>query len=194
MAITDTPPPDCPSWLMAAYTVLLSIGVLFWDATYILMTRRALVTKSYGMPLLALAINLSWELVLVVFVCETVLDTIGFLCWLLLDIGLVYTTIRFGPRDWEGTNPWIGHNIGWILGAMTAVGFVGQYLFSTWWLSELGIGLGNKKGKWWKGTEGIDTSELTFWTAAVAQLVLSAGSIAMLLVRGHSGGTGYGIW
>ena len=98
------------------------------------------------MPLLALAINLSWELVLVLFVCESVLDTIGFLFWLLLDIGLVYTTVRFGPRDWEGTNPWIGRHIGWILGIMTAIGFVGQYLFTSWWMSER-IGLGSKEGK-----------------------------------------------
>lgn len=194
MAITDVPPPDCPPWLVAAHTVLLSIGVLFWDATYILMTRRAMATKSYAMPLLALAINLSWELVIVLFVCETILDTIGFFFWLFLDIGLVYTTIRFGPRDWEKTSPLVGRNIGWILGGMTVVAFVGNYTFTQWWLSEPGIGFGNKQGKWWRGTEGIDSSELTFWTAGVAQLVLSAGSISTLLVRGHSGGTSYGIW
>ncbi|KAM7210498.1 hypothetical protein V8F06_014124 [Rhypophila decipiens] len=194
MAITDVPPADCPPWLVPAHTVLLSIGVLFWDATYLLMTRRALSTKSYGMPLLALAINLSWELVTVLFVCETMLDTIGFFFWLFLDIGIVYTTVLFGPRDWEGTSPFVGRHIGWILGVMTAVAFVGNYTFTMWWLSAPGIGFGNKQGKWWRGTEGIDSSELTFWTAGVAQVVLSAGSIAMLVVRGHSGGTSYAIW
>ncbi|KAK3313119.1 hypothetical protein B0H66DRAFT_632195 [Apodospora peruviana] len=195
MAISDVPPADCPPWLVPVHTLLLGIGVLCWDATYILMTRRALATKSYGMPLLALAVNLSWEMVYVFYVCEAVLETTGFFVWLLLDIGLVYTTIRFGPHDWKDSSPWVGRNIGCILGLLTAVGCVGHYTFAVWWLAEPGRGIGgDKRGKWWQGREGLDTTELAFWSAGLSQLNLSAGSVAMLLVRGHSGGTGYAIW
>jgi hypothetical protein len=146
------------------------------------------------MPLLALSINVSWEIVNLFYVCEMPIETVGFAVWLFLDIGLVYTTIRFAPEEWQSTSPWVGRHVGAILALMTAVGCIGHYSFSAWWLAEPGRGTGVKTGKWWRGRDEFDTTELAFWTAAVSQLVLSAGSIAMLLVRRHSGGTGYAIW
>jgi hypothetical protein len=56
------------------------------------------------------------------------------------------------------------------------------------------MGSGDKTGKWWRGREGYDTTELAFWSAGFAQLVSSACGLAMLVVRGHSGGTSYTIW
>ncbi|KAH8890276.1 hypothetical protein GQ53DRAFT_747725 [Thozetella sp. PMI_491] len=194
MGWLDTPPAGTPSWLILANFALLGTGVLLWDVTYILMTRRSIETKSYGMPLMVLAINLSWEIVFVFFVIETVLEFLGFVTWLILDIGLVYTTIKYGEREWKVSNPWVGRNIAWLLALMTLVACFGQYAVCSWWLEEPGRGFGDKTGKWWGGREGIDTTELSFWLAAVAQLFGSAGSLAMLVVRGHSGGTGYAIW
>jgi len=49
---------------------------------------------------LALAINLSWEIINLFYVCEMPLEKIGLIMWLVLDIGLVYTTVRFGPKEW----------------------------------------------------------------------------------------------
>ncbi len=194
MGSSDVPPPGAPGWLIPGQTGLLGIGVLFWDATYILMTLRSIKTKSYGMPLLALAINVSWELIFVFYVGEEPIEIFGFLVWLLLDLGLVFTTVKHGPEDWKSTSPWVGRNISWILAGMVAVGCLGQYSFVLWWLAEPNRGTGQKQGKWWGGQEGFDTTELAFWLAAGAQLFASAGSMAMLVVRGHSGGTGYLIW
>ncbi|KAK3317175.1 hypothetical protein B0T19DRAFT_286852 [Cercophora scortea] len=194
MAIIDIPPAHCPPWLVLANSALIAVGVLLWDATYILMTRRALATKSYGMPLLALAINVSWEIVYLVFVIDTALETAGFMFWLVLDGGLVYTTVRFGPDDWRTSSPWVGRHLGGLLALMVTFGCLGHYAFAAWWLAEPGRGAGDKTGKWWQGQDRFDTSEMAFWSAAVSQLVLSAGSVAMLLVRGHSGGTGFVIW
>lgn len=194
MGSNDVPPAHCPSWVVPTSTALLGVGVLFWDATYILMTRRALVTKSYGMPLLALALNVSWELVYAFYVSEMLLEKLAFAFWLLLDIGLIYTTVQFGPEAWRLTNPWVGRNIGWIFALMTVVGCWGHSAFAAWWMSEPHRGSGDKTGKFWAGRDGYDATEVAFWSAAVCQLAGSAGSLAMLISRGHSGGTSYLIW
>ena len=195
MGSSDHPPPHSPPFLLPLHISLLATGVVLWDATYILMTLRSLRTHSYGMPLLALAANLSWELVYVFFVCETPLETFGFLFWLVLDVGLVYTTVRFGEGDWKGGRwGWVGRWVGVVLVGLTAVGCVGNYWFARWWLEVPGRGSGSKQGKWWRGREGFDTTELAFWSAGLSQVLLSVGSLAMLASRGHSGGTGYVIW
>ncbi|KAK0630398.1 hypothetical protein B0T17DRAFT_616058 [Bombardia bombarda] len=195
MGSTDIPPDHCPWWLVPLHTAVLGFGVLLWDAAYILMTRRALATKSYGMPLMSLAMNVSCDTVYAFYVCEALLETVGYSIWLYLNAGLVYTTVRFGSEDWKTTSPWVGRNIGWLLALMTAIGCVGHYAFAAWWLAEPGRGgSGNKEGKWWYGQDGLDTSEMGFWSSGVCQIALSAGSVAMLLVRGHSGGTSYAIW
>jgi hypothetical protein len=193
MGSSDIPPAHCPSWLIPASTVLLGIGVVFWDLTYILMTLRSFKTKSYGMPILALALNISWEIIYWLYVSEMPLERAGFAFWLFLDIGLVYTTVKFGHHEWVHA-PFVARNLVLILVVMTAIGLVGNYAFAFWWLSSPGRGTGDKTGKFRYGVEGQDCTELAFWTAAVLQLPASAGSLAMLLVREHSGGTSYAIW
>ncbi|KAH6640069.1 hypothetical protein BKA67DRAFT_528325 [Truncatella angustata] len=194
MGLSDTPPAHVPEWVVPLSTTFLGLGVVFWDLTYILITRRSLRTRSYGMPILGLMTNVSWEMVYGFYVAETALEQSGFILWLLLDLGLVYTTIRFAPDDWAATSPKIGRNISWVLGSMLLFGCWGHYAFVSWWLSAPGIGFGDKTGKWWRGKEGYDQTELAYWSAGVAQMVLSVASVAMLLIREHSGGTSYKIW
>lgn len=194
MGSSDIAPSHVPSYVVPLSTMALGIGVLCWDATYILMTRRCLQTKSYGMPILGLALNISWEIIYGLYVSEALLEKSGFVVWLLLDIGLIYTTVKFAPYDWERSSPWIGRNIGVLLVLMTVVGCIGNFAFVSWWLSEPGIGHGDKRGKWYFGRDEYDTTELAFWSAGAAQVIASVGSLAMLLVRGHSGGTSYAIW
>lgn len=194
MGFSDTPPSHVPEWVVPLSTVFLGLGVCFWDLTYILMTRRSLQTRSYGMPILGLMINVTWEIVYGFYVADDLLERSGFILWLILDLGLVYTTIKFAPDDWSTTSPWVGRHMAGILGIMLIIGCWGHFAFVSWWLSVPGVGSGDKTGKWWRGREGYDPTELAYWSAGVSQMVLSASSVAMLLVRGHSGGTSYTIW
>ncbi|KAI1816440.1 hypothetical protein GGS20DRAFT_538350 [Poronia punctata] len=194
MGSSDVPPAHAPEWLILASAACLGVGILFWDIAYILMTRRSLQTRSYALPLAGLAVNVSWEIVYGFYVAEAAFERAGFILWLFLDLGVIYTTVRFAPEDWEGTSKFVGRNISWILGLMILLGCWGHMAFITWFLSEPGRGSGDKAGKWWRGREGYDTTELAFWSAGFAQLVGSACSLAMLIVRGHSGGTSYKIW
>ncbi|KAK8105423.1 hypothetical protein PG999_008782 [Apiospora kogelbergensis] len=194
MGSSDIAPPHAPAWLVPLSTVFLGLGVLFWDMAYVLMTIRGIKTRSYGMPILGLAINVSWEIVYGFYVAEAAFERLGFAVWLLLDLGVIYTTVRFAPEAWAATSPSVGARMPWILALLVAVGCWGHYAFAAWWLARPGVGTGDKTGKWYYGRDGYDTTELAYWSAGVSQLVLSSASVAMLVVRGHSGGTGYAIW
>lgn len=43
-------------------TLMLGSGA-FWTLTYVLMIRRGFVDRTYGMPLVALGANVSWEFI-----------------------------------------------------------------------------------------------------------------------------------
>jgi len=159
MGHTDIPPPDRPEWLVPLSTVLLGIGVVLWLVSYVLMTLRSVATSSYPTPLLALAINLSWELTFVSYVCEVNFERFGFFLWLLFDIPLVWVTLRPAARrnEWS-TSPFVARHLGSILAIMTAIGVVVQLAIVKWWLEVPGRGHGDKTGKSWYGMPGRDVS------------------------------------
>ncbi|KXJ86526.1 hypothetical protein Micbo1qcDRAFT_126044 [Microdochium bolleyi] len=193
MGSSDIPPPHAPAWLIPAQVVLLGVGVLCWDITYILMHIRSRATKSSGMPLGGLAVNISWEIVYAFVAADTPLEQLGFATWLALDMLVVHGLVRHAETDWAGTSGFVGRHAGWLLMGMTAVGCVGHWAFVMSFFAAPVLD-GSKAGKFWRGREGFDTTELSFWSAGFAQGVCSAASLAQIVVRGHSGGTGYLIW
>ncbi len=196
MPSSDVPPPQAPRWLVPLSSLTLGIGFLLWTVNYVLVTVRSIRTKSYGMPVLALALNISWEAVYGVVVADGDMwfERAGILVWMVSNAGLLYTTVVYAPVQWAGTNPSVGRHMGWVLSLLIAICAVGHYAFVAWWLRAPGMGHGDKTGKRWSGVEGYDVTEMAFWSGILPQLAVSAGSLAMLVVRGHSGGTGYWIW
>lgn len=88
--------------------------VYTWMVTYVALIWRGVADRSYGMPIVALALNLTWE-----FTFFAVLTPYGSLdsnlvpngaekaqlvfgLCLLLDIGILYTYFRYGFRHFEG--------------------------------------------------------------------------------------------
>ncbi|KAH7025033.1 uncharacterized protein B0I36DRAFT_251341 [Microdochium trichocladiopsis] len=210
MGSSDVPPATAPSWLIPVQTALLGAGVVCWDITYILMFLRSRTTKSSGVPLLGLALNVSWEIAYAFVVADTLLERVGFATWLALDGLIVYSLLKHAGDDWRestGGGRWVARHLGWVLYGMVLVGCVGQAAFVLTFFArpglvaravvagKYGVSAGvNKAGKFWRGREGLDTTELSFWSAGLAQDVFSAASLAQLVARGHSGGTGYLIW
>jgi len=83
------------------YVLVLASGV-FWTITYILVIRQAFRDRIYAMPLLAMSMNLAWEF-LFTFVYPSIGGQIqeGFnLLWFALDLGILYTYIRFWRADY----------------------------------------------------------------------------------------------
>jgi hypothetical protein len=81
-----------------------ALSSLFWTSAYSLIIRRGWKDRTFGMPLVALAANLSWE---VIFLVETIrLDGADarlalILPWTLLDGAIVWQCLRFGASDFS---------------------------------------------------------------------------------------------
>ncbi|KAL3424677.1 hypothetical protein PVAG01_03958 [Phlyctema vagabunda] len=192
MGSNDIPPPHVARHVVPVCNGLLQIGGTLWTICYVLMVRESLRTKSYGMPLFALAFNLAWEVVYAVVVAEERLEQFCFGVWLVIDCGLVYGVVRHGRNEWAHA-PLVQRHVGLLFGLLAAACVLAHWTFARWWLAH-GFG-GGRPGKSYGGVDAaVDTTELGYWTAMLAQVILSAMSLAQLLVREHSGGVSWSIW
>ncbi|KAF2269745.1 phospholipase D/nuclease [Lojkania enalia] len=192
MGSNDIPPPHVSPSYHTICTILLGSGGLLWTTTYVLMIRQSLRDRTYSMPILPLAMNFAWEIIFSLYVSETVQEKTVFATWMILDIGLVYTMIEYGENEWRHA-PIVGWNIGKIFFAGTLWWCWALWAFCSWWLDP-DSPVNPKHGKIHVGIIGLDTTELGYWTALVAQVVLSVSLLAQILVRSHSRGTSYVIW
>lgn len=157
------------------------------------MVRRSLQSKATPIPLIALGINLAWEVVWTVYVTDTPLERISFIAWLIFDIPVLYATFLTAKFSFA-SQPLIAKHFAVILGLVFFLGVAANILLAWWWFLEPHRGYGIKWGKTWKGLEARDTTELSYWSGGVAQAMFSVGALAMLVQRGHSGGASYAIW
>lgn len=192
MTRNDILPPHVDPSIRDINDGLLGIGGIGYTICYILMTRQSIRDRTYAMPLFSLAFNFAWEIVFTLVVTEELRGKVIFTIWMLLDLGLVYAVVTYGANEWTHT-PAVARHIGKIFSIMLAWWCVALYAVSTWWLDPADP-VNPKKGKIYMGVAGIDTDELGYWTALVAQVVLSGTSLAQIMIRGHSGGSSYGIW
>jgi len=190
MGLNEVPPPHVSPYYTTIGVSLLGVGGVLYTLTYYLMTRQSLRERTYAMPLLPLAFNFAWEAIMLFYVSEELHEQAIFTLWILLDAGLVYTVVKYGAYEWTHA-PVLARNLGKILAAMIAWWGWALYAVCAWWLRN---DVGKKAGIFYQGVEGPDVVELGFWTALVAQIVLSCASLAQILVRGNSGGTSYTIW
>ncbi|RDW85832.1 hypothetical protein BP5796_04157 [Coleophoma crateriformis] len=191
MGSSDIPPPHVSSHVVPVCNALLQLGGGLWTICYILLTRESIKSQSYGMPMFALAFNFAWELVYALTVAEATLEKICFGIWLAIDCGLVYGLLKYGHNEWNHA-PAVKNHLGSIFIVLLGGCVVGHWAFAKWWLDN---GLGARQGKFYVGKDmGPDTTELGFWSAAVAQLILSAASLSQLLIRGHTGGVTWSVW
>lgn len=193
MGLTDVPPSTAPAWLVPASSACVAIGVVFWLAAYVLMARRSLKTKATPVPIIALGLNLAWEVVWAVYVSDTLIERLCFGAWLVFDIPVLYATFRAASHSFA-SQPLIARHIRAIFGLSFVLSLAANGYFAWWWFAEPHRGYGIKWGKTWRGLEARDMTELSYWTSGVAQLAFSVGALAMLLQRGHSGGQSFGIW
>ncbi|EDU42784.1 conserved hypothetical protein [Pyrenophora tritici-repentis Pt-1C-BFP] len=164
-------PPHVDPVVFQVGDALLGIGGLGYTICYGLIARQSIRDKTYTMPLFSLAFNFAWEIVFAVFVAEEAESRAIFALWMLIDITLVYTTIKYGALEWKHA-PVVGRNIGKIFFVMLAWCCVGLYAISAWWLDPENP-VNPKVGKIYRGTKGVDVNELGFWTSLVVQVVLS---------------------
>ena len=79
-------------------TLMLGSG-LFWTLTYILIIRRGFLDQTYGVPLVALCINISWEFIFSFVYPPGGAQHVVNIIWFSLDAIIFFTLLRYGPRE-----------------------------------------------------------------------------------------------
>ncbi|KAI1389673.1 uncharacterized protein F4822DRAFT_399218 [Hypoxylon trugodes] len=151
--------------------LILGSGAM-WTITYILYVVQAYRDKSYGMPLVSLCANISWELLYGVVYPTSVGQFVAFTSWLITDIGIVYVTIKFGPSQWKQA-PMVANNLGLLLTAGIGTMIAMHLAFI-------------------KQIPSLD--ECALWSAFVCQVLLSGASVLHLMCRDNTSGHSWTIW
>ncbi|AGY57379.1 hypothetical protein [Gloeobacter kilaueensis] len=81
------------------YVLLMLASGLFWIATYLLIIRQGFADKTYGMPLAALAANLSWEFIFSFVLPHKPFQRTIDVLWFALDLLIAFQLVRYGPRE-----------------------------------------------------------------------------------------------
>ncbi|MCZ7569073.1 MAG: hypothetical protein M5U01_10870 [Ardenticatenaceae bacterium] len=81
------------------FRILMLGSGLFWTLTYLLIIRRGVLDKTYGMPLVALCANLSWEFIFSFVHPHPSIQRPVDIVWLALDVVILLQLLRYGPRE-----------------------------------------------------------------------------------------------
>jgi hypothetical protein len=141
------------------FVVSASACGLLWLVAYVLIIRRGFLDRTYGMPLVPLCVNFAYELIFGAVWPDDFPVYITNLVWAGLDAVMVYQYLRFGRDEWPAHYPKrLFYPTFAVVLAMAAISIV-----------TITIDAKDQHG-----------GNLTGWGA---QLMLSAGSIFMLLRR-----------
>jgi hypothetical protein len=77
--------------------ILALVGSIFWLLAYVLMIRKGFQDSTYGIPLLAIMLNFTWEIIYTMIHPPSVRGELWLrLAWLALDIPNVWLLVRYG--------------------------------------------------------------------------------------------------
>lgn len=86
---------------MEAELIAVSASGLAWSITYLALIYRGFKDKTYGMPLIPLALNFAWEFVFsIIYPPENsgISGTIVNAIWMLCDIGIIFTYFTYAYK------------------------------------------------------------------------------------------------
>ncbi len=81
------------------YTGLMIVGGIFWSLTYILIIRRGFIDRTYGIPLAALAANISWEAIFSFIYPHSPPQLYINYVWFFLDVIIVLQFLKYGKSE-----------------------------------------------------------------------------------------------
>ncbi|KAJ5936693.1 hypothetical protein N7466_003143 [Penicillium verhagenii] len=152
---------------------ILSIGMCVgWLVNYIATIRKSFQDRTYGMALMPLCCNIACEFVYgVIFPPDIPLWPCIFAGWLTLNLIVIYAAMKFAPNEWSHA-PLVERNISWIFVVTIGV----------WMSAHLTL------------VAHVGKSAGAAWSSWFCQLLLSAGGVCQLIVRGSTRGTSLFIW
>lgn len=146
------------------------LGDLLWVAVYVLVIRQGFRERTYGIPLFAICLNFTWELVFTTVHPPPSRVTLGLhLVWLAIDALILLQVLRYGRE--RQVLPEVRRYFPWVVGGTLLLCFVGHLTLYDY---QLSLAL-------FPDTEGITT-------AFVINLIMSVLFVAMLLHRRDSSG------
>lgn len=80
-------------------------GGIFWTLAYILIIRRGFIDKTYGIPIVVLCANISWEFIFAFIYPPSLAQQLVNITWFILDVLIVVTYLRFGHHDYTERLP-----------------------------------------------------------------------------------------
>ena len=81
---------------------MILISGIAWTITYIGLIYRGFRDRTFGMPLIALALNIAWEFVFsFVYPPDEAYILVVNCVWFLFDVVIAYTFLRFGYSYWK---------------------------------------------------------------------------------------------
>ncbi|KAL5339007.1 hypothetical protein BJX70DRAFT_181659 [Aspergillus crustosus] len=150
---------------------LLALSGTGWLINYVTTIRTAFHDRTPGVSLIALTNNLAWEFVFAIFHPPPLpIATLIVRSWLLVDIFVLYTTVRFARA--ESKSPLVRRFL-----PLFVVGGTVGFFSGHWVLSVL-----------------LSPVEAFYWSGMVCLVVMSASALGILVQRGHTRGTSYGMW
>jgi hypothetical protein len=142
-------------WFLASFGAC----ALLWLVSYGLIIRRGFLDRSYGMPMVPLCVNISWEMIFGLVWPDVYPANVVNFVWGALDVVMVYQYLRFGRDEWPPHYP--------------------RALFFPAFLFTLAV---SAASVYTLSLDAQDTEGGSL-TGFGAQLLLSAASIQMLLRR-----------
>lgn len=88
------------------FLLICQLGMgLFWIITYILIIKQGLQDKRYGMPMVAICANISWEFIFSFMYPQNDLQRIITFAWFLLDIFIMMQFLHYGHKEYKKIVP-----------------------------------------------------------------------------------------
>ncbi|KAL2847546.1 hypothetical protein BJY01DRAFT_246773 [Aspergillus pseudoustus] len=156
---------------------LLAVSGTGWLINYFTTIRTAFRDRTPGVSLIALSNNLAWECVFAIFHPPPLpIATIIVRAWLLVDIFVIYTTVKFARAASGTSNEANAPLLNRYLPLFVLGGILG--FFSGHW--ALSVLLGPLRAFYWSGM--------------VCLVMMSGTALGLLVQRGHTRGSSYGMW
>ena len=102
--------------------IMVGSGVL-WTLAYLLIIRQGFLDRTYGMPLVALCANISWEFIFAFVYPHDLPQRAVNAVWFSLDVVILFQLLLYGPREFAGLSRRLFY-IGFVLALATAFGAV----------------------------------------------------------------------
>ena len=84
------------------FDAILVVSGVLWTLAYLLIIRRGFLDRTYGMPLVALCANISWEFIFSFVYPHDLPQRAVNVVWFSFDAVILFQVLRYGPREFPG--------------------------------------------------------------------------------------------